>query len=62
MENDDREFMMKVGEISFLDFNSKVVEVMHYDSEKDYVHALKDVIDSNYGGFKYETLKIHQNS
>src|SRR5690606_38913269 len=45
-----------VGKISFYDFDGSIAEIMEYTSENSYLNALKNELDSNIGGFKYETL------
>lgn len=45
-----------VGKISFYDFDGSIAEIMEYTSENSYLNALKNELDSNMGGFKYETL------
>ena len=45
-----------VGKISFYDFDGSIAEIMEYTSENSYLKALKNELDSNIGGFKYETL------
>ncbi|WP_312076298.1 hypothetical protein [Chryseobacterium sp.] len=51
----------KVGKISFFDSSGKVAEVMYYESERDYISALERELESNFGGFKYETLQKSPN-
>lgn len=48
-ENKDNEI---VGKITFLDSG----EVMEYNSDESYLSALEKELDSNIGGFRYETL------
>lgn len=46
-----------IGNISFYGPNGKVEEVMEYTSTESYLNALRNELDSNIGGFKYETLQ-----
>ncbi|MFY1047458.1 hypothetical protein [Chryseobacterium sp. GP-SGM7] len=52
----EKEISVKVGKISFYDYDGEVAEVMEYSSEQSYLNALKKELNSNMGGFKYETL------
>ncbi|PWN59566.1 hypothetical protein [Chryseobacterium oncorhynchi] len=45
-----------VGIISFYAEDGKIGEVMEYTSSESYLNALRNELDSNIGGFKYQTL------
>lgn len=52
-ESDKQEI---IGKLYFYDYNGKVGEVMNYSSVKSYLNALESQLDSNMGGFRYETI------
>ena len=52
----DKVIDVKVGKISFYDYDGQVAEVMEFSSDQSYLNALKNELNSNMGGFKYETL------
>jgi hypothetical protein len=47
---------VKVGKISFYDYDGQIAEVMEFISDQSYLNALQNEFNSNMGGFKYETL------
>ena len=52
----DKVIDVKVGKISFYDYDGQIAEVMEFISVQSYLNALKNEFNSNMGGFKYETL------
>lgn len=50
-----------IGTISYYDFNGKVCEVIEYNTVESYLKSIKDELNSNPNGFKYETLTTDAN-
>ena len=50
-----------IGTISYYDFNGKVSEVIEYNTVESYLKSIKDELNSNPNGFKYETLTTDAN-
>ena len=50
-----------IGKVSFYGLNGKLAETIEYNTAESYLKSIKDELNSNPNGFKYETLTTDAN-